>query len=93
MARKAEKTNLLDEYLRLASGNRKYAIFKLNRVGKTQLRVIDGENVIVKIVEKSRKKHVYKPYYDPETVRSFRTPVPILFFRREKWKRENSTWD
>jgi hypothetical protein len=69
IARKAEKTKLLDEYLRLAGGNRKYAIFKLNRIGKTQLRVIDGEHVVVKMVEKSRKKRVYKPYYDGETVK------------------------
>jgi hypothetical protein len=34
-ASKAEKTRLLDEYVRLSGENRKYAIFKLNRVGKT----------------------------------------------------------
>jgi hypothetical protein len=66
-ARKTEKTRILDEYARLTEENRKYAIFKLNRVGKTRLRIIDGKNVKVKIVEKSRKKRVYKPYYDEKT--------------------------
>ncbi|WP_169313398.1 integrase catalytic domain-containing protein [Treponema primitia] len=65
-AKKAE-INLLDEYLRLTgSKSRKYAIFKLNRVGKTQLRSIGGETLNVNVVEKSRKKRVYKPYYDEE---------------------------
>ncbi|GHU81715.1 hypothetical protein FACS189468_4840 [Spirochaetia bacterium] len=42
-AKKSEKTRLLDEYLRLSgSKSRKYAIFKLNRVGKVQLRTIGG---------------------------------------------------
>ena len=67
MAKKSEKTKLLDEYLRLTgSTSRKYAIFKLNRVGKTQLRTLGGKTVNVKIVERSRKKRVYQPYYDEE---------------------------
>ena len=64
-ARKSEKSRILDEYLALSGGkSRKYAIFKLNRIGKTQLRVLDGQAVTVTIVEKSRKKRVYQPYYD-----------------------------
>jgi hypothetical protein len=66
-AGKSEKARILDEYLALSGGkSRKYAIFKLNRVGKTQLRVLNGETVRVKTVEKSRKKRVYQPYYGPE---------------------------
>jgi hypothetical protein len=37
---KAEKTRILNDYLSLTEENRKYAIFKLNHVGKTQLRVL-----------------------------------------------------
>jgi hypothetical protein len=67
MAKKSEKTKLLDEYLRLTgSTSRKYAIFKLNRVGKTQLRTLGGKTVNVKIVERSRKKRVCQPYYGEE---------------------------
>ena len=66
-AGKREKSRILDEYLSLiGSTSRKYAIFKLNRVAKTHLRFIDGQNVIVKFVEKKRKKRVYQPYYDAD---------------------------
>jgi transposase InsO family protein len=65
MAGKSEKSRILDEYLVLSgSKSRKYAIFKLNRIGKTQLRVLNGQTVTVKIVEKSRKKRACHPYYD-----------------------------
>jgi hypothetical protein len=64
-AGKYEKSRILDEYLALSgSKSRKYAIFKLNRIGKTSLRTLDGEAVKVTTVEKSRKKRVYPPYYD-----------------------------
>jgi transposase InsO family protein len=64
-AGKGEKSRILDEYLALSGGkSRKYAIFKLNRIGKTQLRVLDGQTVKVTTVEKSRKKRVYQPCYD-----------------------------
>jgi hypothetical protein len=64
-AGKHEKSNILDEYLALSGAkSRKYAIFKLNRIGKTQLRLLDGQIVKVITVEKSRKKRVYQPYYD-----------------------------
>jgi hypothetical protein len=66
-ANKAGKTRILDEYLELAGGNRKYAIFKLGRVGKKQTRKINGKWVNVEITDKTRKKRVYKPYYDGET--------------------------
>ena len=43
----AEK-KILDEYLKLpGKGNRKYAIYALNREGKKQLRLIDGKTVNV----------------------------------------------
>jgi hypothetical protein len=64
-AGKYEKSRILDEYLAFSgSKSRKYAIFKLNRIGKTQLRLMDGRTVMVKIIEKNRKKRVYQPYYD-----------------------------
>ncbi|MDR0707529.1 MAG: hypothetical protein LBF60_06615, partial [Treponema sp.] len=64
-AGKGEKSRILDEYLALSgSKSRKYAVFKLNRIGKTQLRVLDGETVTVAIVEKSRKKRACQPSYD-----------------------------
>ena len=77
-AKKSEKTRLLDEYLRLSgSKSRKYAIFKLNRVGKVQLRTIGGETVKVKTDGKSRKKRVYKPCYDDEAAK-----MPLFLWRR-----------
>jgi len=69
-ATKQEKTKILDEYLELlGKGNRKYEIYALNREGKKQLRVIEGENVNVEISGRVRKKRVYKKYYDEEVAR------------------------
>jgi hypothetical protein len=66
-ATKTEKTRILDEYLKLlGKGNRKYAIFALNREGKKQLRIIDGKNVNVIITSTVRRKRVYQRYYDDE---------------------------
>ncbi|MDR2739186.1 MAG: hypothetical protein LBB68_05075 [Treponema sp.] len=63
-AGKGEKSRILDEYLALSgSKSRKYAIFKLNRIGKTPLRLPDGQAATVVIVEKSRKKRVCQPSY------------------------------
>ncbi|MDR1287844.1 MAG: hypothetical protein LBK08_09575 [Treponema sp.] len=48
-AGKQEKSRILDEYFALSgSKSRKYAVFKLNRIGKTQLRGLDGQTVTVK---------------------------------------------
>jgi hypothetical protein len=80
-ASKSEKTKILDEYLVLTgSTSRKYAIFKLGRVGKTQLRVINGETLNVKIVEKNRKKRVYRPYYDAEVAEKL-----LLLWKNFNW--------
>ena len=66
-AKKAEKTKILDEYLKLlGKGNRKYAILTLNREGKKQLRLIDGSYVNVKITGTPRGKREYQKYYDGE---------------------------
>jgi hypothetical protein len=66
-ANKSEKSKILDDYLKLlGGGNRKYAIFTLNREGKKQLRLIGGKYVNVEISNKTRKKRTYKPYYDDE---------------------------
>jgi len=66
-AKKAEKTKILDEYLKLlGKGNRKYAILTLNREGKKQLRLIDGSYVNVKITGAPRRKREYQKYYDGE---------------------------
>jgi hypothetical protein len=63
-AKKAEKTKILNEYLALAGGNRKYAIYKLNREGKKQLRLlVDGTYANVEISSKKRRKRVYTPCY------------------------------
>ena len=63
--KKKDKTRILDEYLKLlGGGNRKYAIWTLNREGKNQLRFIGGENVNVIISSTVRKKRIYKKYYD-----------------------------
>jgi len=66
-AKKPEKTKILNEYLELlGKGNRKHAIFILNREGKKQLRFIGGKNVNVVITGNHRRKRVYKKYYDDE---------------------------
>jgi transposase InsO family protein len=65
-ADKAGKTKILDEYLGLVGGNRKYAIFKLGREGKQQLRLIDGRYVNVRVSSGTRRKRVYARYYDEE---------------------------
>ena len=60
-----EKTKILNEYLKLlGKGNRKYAIYTLNREGKKQLRCIGGKNVNVVITNAARRKRVYQKYYD-----------------------------
>jgi hypothetical protein len=59
---KHEKSKILDEYPALSGAkNRKYAIFKLNRIGKIQLRMMDGQAAKVAIVEKSRKNGYISP--------------------------------
>jgi len=66
-AKKSEKTKILNEYLELlGKGNRKYAIFILNREEKKQLRFIGGKNINVVITGNHRRKRVYKKYYDDE---------------------------
>jgi hypothetical protein len=58
--RKAKKAEILDKYLELiGKGNRKYAIFILNREGKKQLRFIGGKNVNMITTGNYRKKMVY----------------------------------
>ena len=70
-AKKAEKTKILDEYLKLmGKGNRKYAIVTLNREGKKQLRLIDNKYVNVEVTSASRRKREYKKYYDREVAES-----------------------
>src|SRR5215469_1179710 len=69
-AKKTEKTKILDEYLKLlGKGNRKYAIYALNREGKKQLRYIGGKNVNVVISSTTRRKRTYPKYYDDEVAR------------------------
>ena len=69
-AKKSEKTIILDEYLELlGKANRKYEIYALGREGKKHLRLIDGNNVNVEISSRTRKKRVYKKYYDQEVAR------------------------
>jgi hypothetical protein len=69
-AKKNEKTKILDEYLKLlGGGNRKYAIYTLNREGKKQVRFIGGEKVNVIISSTTRKKRTYKKYYDEDVAK------------------------
>ena len=64
-AKKTEKTKILNEYLELlGKGNRKYEIYALNREGKKQLRLVGSRYANVEITSRSRKKRVYKKYYD-----------------------------
>jgi hypothetical protein len=66
-ASKSEKSKILDGYLKLlGGGNRKYAIFSLNREGKKQICLINGKYVNVEVSNKTRRKRTYKPYYDDE---------------------------
>jgi len=66
-AKKDEKTKILNAYLELiGGGNRKYAIYTLNREGKKQLHFINGKTVNVVITSNQRRKRVYKKYYDDE---------------------------
>jgi hypothetical protein len=66
-AKKAEKTKILDKYLELiGKGNRKYAIYTLNREGKKHLRFIGGKSVNVVITGNQREKRVCKKYYDDD---------------------------
>jgi hypothetical protein len=66
-AQKAEKTRILDEYLKLlGKGNRKYEIYALNREGKKQLRLAGTNYANVEISSARRKKRIYKKYYDDE---------------------------
>ena len=69
-AKKAEKTKILDEYLKLLGlVNRKHAIYTLNRYGKKQLRFINGKSVNVVITNTIHKKRVYKKYYDEKVAK------------------------
>jgi len=69
-AKKADKTKILDEYLNLVGGgNRKYAIYILNREGKKQLRFIGGKKVNLLITSNHRRKRVYKKYYNEEVAK------------------------
>jgi hypothetical protein len=69
-AKKNEKTKILNAYLELiGGGNRKYAIYTLNREGKKQLRLIGNKYVNVEITSSTRRKRVYKKYYDDEVAK------------------------
>jgi hypothetical protein len=84
-AGKHEKSKILDEYPVLSGAeSQKYAIFKLNRIEKTQLRMMDGQAVNV---EKSQKTGLPTlPYYDAEVAatleslwKNFNRPCGKLF--------------
>ena len=63
-ANKAGKTRILGEFCHNTGYHRKYAIALLQHAGKTQLRRIGNKTVKVKITSKTRKKRVYKRFYD-----------------------------
>jgi len=63
-ANKAAKSRILDEFCKSTAYHRKYAITLLRHAGKTQLRQIGSQTMKVKITTKTRKKRVYKRFYD-----------------------------
>jgi hypothetical protein len=66
-AKKKEKTKILDGYLELTGGgNRKYAVYALNREGKKRLRFVNGKNVNAEITGNRREKRVCKKHCDDE---------------------------
>lgn len=66
-AGKKKKGEILEEFCQSTGYHRKYAIALLRNAGKTQLRRMGNGTVKVKITAKTRKKRVYKRFYD-ETV-------------------------
>jgi hypothetical protein len=71
-ANKPEKTEILDNYLKLpGGGSRKHAVFTLNREGKKQPRLIGGKYANAEVPAKTRRKRACKPYYDDETAEAF----------------------
>ena len=65
--RKANKTGkgrILDEFCQSTGYHRKYAIALLRHAGKTQLRTIGKQTLNVKISARTRKKRVYRRFYD-----------------------------
>jgi hypothetical protein len=80
-AGKGEKSRILDERLALSGGkSRKYAIFKLNRTGKTPLRPLDGQAVAVTIVEESRKNGSPGPVMTPRICSNCCGKTPTDFY-------------
>ena len=63
-AKKAGKSRILYEFCQSTGYHRKYAIALLQQAGKTQVRRIGKQTVKVKITAKTRRKRVYKRYYD-----------------------------
>ena len=63
-AKKTGKSRILDEFCQSTGYRRKYAIGLLQQAGKTQLQLIGKQTERVKITARTRRKRVYKRYYD-----------------------------
>jgi len=71
-ASKAEKSRILNEFCHSTEYHRKYAIALLQHAGKTQIRRIGKQTVKIKITATSRKKRVYKRFYDESVEKAVR---------------------
>jgi hypothetical protein len=84
-AGKKKKGEILEEFCQSTGYHRKYAIALLRNAGKTQLRRIGKETVTVKITAKTRRKRVYKRFYDEKVEQAV---IAVWdFFRRVCGKR------
>jgi hypothetical protein len=78
-ANKAGKSRILDEFCHSTGYHRKYAVSLLRHAGKTQLRRMGKQTVNVKITAVTRKKRVYRRYYDEAVEKA--VPAVRAFFR------------
>ena len=65
-ANKDGKSRILDEFCLGTGYHRKYAIALLKNAGKTQVKRIGNKMVKVKITARTRKKRLYKRFYDEQ---------------------------
>jgi len=59
-----DKGRILDAFIDDTGYHRKYAISILNGEGKVKMLTIDGKPVKARVSHKTRKKRIYKRYYD-----------------------------
>jgi hypothetical protein len=79
-ASKKKKGEILGEFCQSTGYHRKHAIAILRNAGKTQLRRMGKETAKVKITARTRRKRVYRRFYD-EPVRQAVTAIWEFFLR------------